>query len=456
MTTYACAGSVVGGTTSSGVLDVSDLASNEPNPRTTNIQTYFGAVGPGPTGGPYPNGPSIDLTPFLRMSFSSVFADNGTGGTLQVIIPPGVIFGDVLVMSVITYGITVPVTYASGWQLRASLIDTSRSFNTSIWTRVSTGTDSGMTWQTSNKEQFSQIRVYGNAVYASTAITVNSMSSLNQVTAAAIDDAQSGGTAVYFFPGFYGPFPSVSPVIPYPLSDVYTSMNINDNGCVSADLTTINGIQPGWTVTLDPGVGNTFTTSQRVMQAVVVLSPLSVYRFAIVNLEEAVGASQDAADVDSYVHIMAADVHSPQSLYGFTESGIADPSSGTVYSFERWVRVRFDPSFNTVRAFRFWSPNLTTLPIGWTVKYGTSSSYVTPVNTASSIATTAVPTSDPGEATPNAGGGTPLIGTGTQYSDWIVLQVSIDSTVAGPGPVLGFSPEGSLIPVSFCFNWTES
>lgn len=176
---------------------------------------------------------------------------------------------------------------------------------------------------------------------------------------------------------------------------------------------------------------------------------------AIVTVEEVVG-SGDSSDVEQYVHLMASDAHSPQIPYGYAEGALNDTGSGVLYTFERWVRVRFDPEFGAVRAFRLWAPNLVYLPPGWSVQFGVAHDFQTPVNTASSIAVEPVPTSDPGAESPNAGGDVALTGTGTQHSDWIVLQASVDTAIAGPGPVLGFSTEGALIPIEFTFVWTES
>lgn len=198
------------------------------------------------------------------------------------------------------------------------------------------------------------------------------------------------------------------------------------------------------------GVALTGTTNYAVH-----LKGLTVYPFATVSAEEAIG-NGDTVPVAEWVHLMAEDVHSPQSAYGYAQGSMNDTGSGVTYTYERWIRIRFDPKFNTVSRFRFWVPNLDDIPDGWTVKYGTAPQFRMPVNTSSAIATTPVPTSDPGWEFPNIGGETRLAGTGTQYSDWIVLQASADTAVVGPGPVLGFSTEGTLIPLQFAFVWTET
>lgn len=174
-----------------------------------------------------------------------------------------------------------------------------------------------------------------------------------------------------------------------------------------------------------------------------------------VRLLEAVGPTGDVQASTGYVHLLATDEHSPQDPYGYVTQTLNSTGSGIAYTYERWVRVEFSGSFNTLRSFRFWVPNLKPVT-GWTFKYGTTTTYQAPVNTASSVATLQVPTSDPGSSAPNAGGAQRLFGTGLFYSDWIVMQASADLSVVGPGPVLGFSVEATLIEIDFRFNWTEN
>lgn len=173
---------------------------------------------------------------------------------------------------------------------------------------------------------------------------------------------------------------------------------------------------------------------------------------ATITLQEAVGAGEDIETIGQYVNLLSVDAHSNQSLYGYTAGVLT--GSGTVYSYERWIRVRFDPPFNAVWAMRFYVPNYASEP-GWTLNFGTSTTYQQPVNTGSAIAIVPVPTTDPGPTLPNCGGYTRLPGTGTQYSDWIVMQASVDTSVATPGPVLGFTVEGTLNPIQYVVNWIE-
>lgn len=465
MTTYALAGTVTTGSTAAGLIDVSDHGYNQPPASTGKVVSYadpsvstVGTVTAGTADG-LPNNVSVPLTPFLRTTFASArFAtDVSSGVTLKVPKGRGILKDDLMVAAMVTTSdTTVPTWLSSGWTLQSSVVDLSVPVTMSIWTRVATSTEDGRAWSRIGGDSFEfvQVRVYGNAVFDKAVIAENPLGSAGESTTPALSDADVYGSVVYFWTGQFGSTPSLVANIPSPLGNVVLNLNASNVGAVSADLAVVSPIRPGRTALLTPKPS--FPAFGKMFQTVVSLKPYPSYRYADVSLEEATGAAEDIVEIESYVHIVGADKHSPQTAYGFTQDGMNGDGPGTVYSYERWVRVRFGPNFNTVRAFRFWAPNLTSIPTGWTVKYGTTSSYATPVGTASSIATHAVPTSDPGQASPNAGGGTRLAGTGTQYSDWIVLQASANTAVVAPGPVLGFSLEGVLIPIEFAFSWTET
>lgn len=176
---------------------------------------------------------------------------------------------------------------------------------------------------------------------------------------------------------------------------------------------------------------------------------------ATVDVIEQIG-SGDAALTDQFVHLLSGDIHSSQTAAGFALAPVPDVGSGVAYTYERWIRLRFTPPFSSVFSFRFWVSNLDVPPSGWTLTWGTTPNFQPPVNVASSIAVSALPTSDPGRVSPNAGGLTRLAGTGTQYSDWIVLQAAVDMSVAPPGPILGYGTGGALNPLQLNFAWIET
>lgn len=170
-----------------------------------------------------------------------------------------------------------------------------------------------------------------------------------------------------------------------------------------------------------------------------------------VRIEEAVGAPPGAIRVTGVVHLMAADAYS-NGLDGYLDSPLrseADLSPGR--STERWFRIAFEQPFVLVKDFRFWMPNLS-VPLGWTFRYGVSPAYQQPTNASSAIATQVVPTTRPDD--PNAGGVPGEDGTEERYSDWIVLQASVDGD-APAGPLLGYDVQNLPIPIEYRFEWTQ-
>jgi len=100
-------------------------------------------------------------------------------------------------------------------------------------------------------------------------------------------------------------------------------------------------------------------------------------------------------------------------------------------SFEVWLRAHFTDTFNSIDNLQFWmstdfDPN-TGLTVYWD---GETETYVTPVKTDSTIATEAVPESDPGTANVSIGGSLSGALTEAGYSDYIVLQLDVASTAA--------------------------
>jgi hypothetical protein len=451
-------GTIDASTTLTGILFASTRTTNTPQVESDNVTQYFGDP-PGSTALPAsadgaPNG-GIQLQPFLRHYLNMTTPGVGNNGNtiLNWTYPADVEVGD-LVLVVITqmYANTVAPT---GWtELWADSTKTSR-----IWAHSATATDPGTVvtqFVTGYGGLLALGGIWGNA-QVDTVLTNASFTS-NTATAPQVTIPGGGG-------GIFGWIPRRG----YGASNVYSLQWAPlPYGLTDANLTSSAVATYSW-----PGMADVFPVHDTVMAPAltsttantnfngdtlnfsVVLKPLLVFPFATVAVEEATGTG-GTVDIKQYIHLLAQDIHSPQIPYGYTQGTMNAADTGTAYTYERWIRVRFEPKFNTVARFRFWAANLATLPVGWSVRYGTATNFQTPVNTASSIAINPVPTSDPGSASPNAGGAARLTGTGTQYSDWIVLQASVDTAVVEPGPVLGFSTEGTLIPVQFSFVWIET
>jgi len=110
------------------------------------------------------------------------------------------------------------------------------------------------------------------------------------------------------------------------------------------------------------------------------------------------------------------------------------PITAGTYSYEKWVRAHFSGSFTRIENLQFWKSAgvyVTGETIAWTGNYST---YATPTESGSTIATTAVPTSDPGTANVGIGGNLSGSLTAEGDSDFIVLQASV-TTAASAGAV---------------------
>ena len=115
-----------------------------------------------------------------------------------------------------------------------------------------------------------------------------------------------------------------------------------------------------------------------------------------------------------------------------TANPIAIPGIGTAFSYEKWIRFMCTvaPSVQ-VTNFKYWGP--ASIPaVGTLLKVGTTASGVTPVVTASAVATAQQDTNHFSSGTALAVSGT-LVNVNDK-SDFIVLQMSV-GTSAGPGQI---------------------
>ena len=164
-----------------------------------------------------------------------------------------------------------------------------------------------------------------------------------------------------------------------------------------------------------------------------------------VDLLETVGAVP-REQIATTVHIVAIDNFSPDDPTVLPYALRPNLDGSPVYSMERWMRLRFNQPFGSVRAFRFWIDTFV-MPYGWHVAWGVSSIYQIPSNAPSVIATnTLFEYHDPGEAHPNVGDAVRLYGTQTQYTPWIVLQTH----------VTGDAIEHVVPTFNYHFAWREA
>ena len=108
---------------------------------------------------------------------------------------------------------------------------------------------------------------------------------------------------------------------------------------------------------------------------------------------------------------------------------ITVPSSFSAYSYERWIRAKFSGTFNQIDNMKFWKSDGTLSDANLSINAGVTTSGVTPVVTASSIATAAIPTVEGSALNPTN------ILTSAGYSKYVVMQLVVPSTVTTPGDI---------------------
>lgn len=131
------------------------------------------------------------------------------------------------------------------------------------------------------------------------------------------------------------------------------------------------------------------------------------------------GPSSETVVSSGRVFLCGQDVHSPEDplTYAIKANSDGTPS----YSYERWLRVRFVPPFGLVGQFRFWVDDLP-IPDGWFINWGWTNTYKVPTDAPSQIATSPVPTFDPGISNSNFGDSIALDGRQIRYTAYLVLQ----------------------------------
>lgn len=119
-------------------------------------------------------------------------------------------------------------------------------------------------------------------------------------------------------------------------------------------------------------------------------------------------------------------------------------------SMEVYLKPKFTGTFNTIDNIQFWrstqfSP-ATGLDVQWDDGGLAQGSYATPVSAASTKATSAVPSADPGSANVSIGGNPTGNLSASGYADYIVMQLQTTSAAAA----------GDTSLATFTLNYDES
>jgi hypothetical protein len=142
--------------------------------------------------------------------------------------------------------------------------------------------------------------------------------------------------------------------------------------------------------------------------------------------------TESSGDADNW-NLMSTDEYDSTGTEYQTDK-ISVPSSGTNYSYERWLRLEFTGTFNLIENVKAWHSAGSLSDGNLDLLAGETDTGVTPVNTGSTIATTTLTGWDSeGEAidiTPTAD-----IDTSGDETDYLVVQLEVPDTVTTPGDI---------------------
>ena len=161
---------------------------------------------------------------------------------------------------------------------------------------------------------------------------------------------------------------------------------------------------------------------------------------ATYNWAQSNGASETSTDLGESGNLFNFKNADTATASDYTDNPITAGNN----SYEVYLRGHWTGTFNKIDNLRFWmstdfSPN-TGLSIKWAAN-GTPT-YTEPVATTSTVATTAIPTSDPGSENLYIGGSSGGSLTAAGYSDYIVLQLQTTvSAAAGDTSLAEFTIE---------------
>jgi len=141
-------------------------------------------------------------------------------------------------------------------------------------------------------------------------------------------------------------------------------------------------------------------------------------------------ATESAGDASNW-NLMSTDAYDSTGTT-YQTNPITVPAAGTSYSYERWLRVEFTGVFNLITNIKTWKSAGTLSDAALSIKAGVSATGVTPVVTASSIATATVPVvvGSALDLTPSN-----PIDTSGEKTKYAVLQLNVPSTVVTPGDI---------------------
>ena len=146
---------------------------------------------------------------------------------------------------------------------------------------------------------------------------------------------------------------------------------------------------------------------------------------------------------------VSTDLGETGNLFNFKNVDSATASDYTSYpitagnnSYEVYLRGHWTGTFNKIDNLQFWMSTDFSPNTGLSVKLAANgvTTYTQPISATSTVATTAVPTSDPGSENLYIGGASGGSLTAAGYSDYVVLQLQTTvSAAAGDTSLAEFS-----------------
>lgn len=111
---------------------------------------------------------------------------------------------------------------------------------------------------------------------------------------------------------------------------------------------------------------------------------------------------------------------------------ITVPVSGSNYSYERHMRLKYTGTFNAITNVLYWKSAGTLSDGALILTAGETTTGTTPVDTNSTIATAAIPTTEGSAIDITPAGG---ISSSGDFTDYAVVQLEVPSTVVTPGDI---------------------
>lgn len=142
------------------------------------------------------------------------------------------------------------------------------------------------------------------------------------------------------------------------------------------------------------------------------------------------GTEQPAGDATNW-NLQSVDAYDATGT-DYQTNKITVPPSGSAYSYERWLRLKYTGVFNSITNVLAWLSAGALSDPALILTAGVNASGVTPVVTNSAIAVSPIPTTEGGALDITPAGGISVSG---DFTDYLVVQLEAPSTVVTAGDI---------------------